>query len=129
MRGPSLLGDLDEGAAAVLGAAGAAYQPATLHPGDVVGEPAALPEHLAGQVADPHPPLRAVGEVHQHLEVGVGQAGVVLHLTVQGRVQRSRSAAATVARGAARRRSASGASELMATSYPGIVDTSPKLRL
>jgi hypothetical protein len=51
----------------VLGALPTLHQATIFHALDVMGDPAAFPLQQPGELADPHPALRIVGEVDQDL--------------------------------------------------------------
>ena len=70
--------DHDEGTAAVLSTLHALHQTPPLHASHVVGDSTALPLHQPGQIGNPHPALRVIGEVDQDFVVLRRQAGIVL---------------------------------------------------
>lgn len=80
---PPLAGEPDQLTAAV-GAAGLpADQTALLHPGELVGQPGALPVHRIGQGHHPHRVPLGLGQADQYLEVLEGEIGVAGELAVQ----------------------------------------------
>ena len=70
--------DHNEGAAAVLGTLHALHQAPPRHASHVMGDSAALPLQEPGQVGNPYPAFRAIGEVNQDLEVWHREAGIVM---------------------------------------------------
>ena len=65
-------------------------QTSALHPGDVVGDPAPVPVQRPGQLGDPDPAVGSLGQLHEYLEVGQRQVGLLGELSMQRRLGAAR---------------------------------------
>ena len=58
-----------QGAAAVVGRIFPLHEATLFHSPDVMGQPAALPVHPTGQLGDPDPACRLIGQPRQNIEI------------------------------------------------------------